>query len=543
MNFANDLRFAIRTLRKSPGFVLIAVITMALGIGATTAIFSVSDAMLWKPVPIPHLDTLAMVLERNPEEPNDFNGVSPGDATDIKREATTVEDLAVWTDGMANIAGPGGEPERVIQYLVSANFFDVLGIPPAIGRGFRAGENEPGREREVVLSDALWRRRYGADPAIVGRTIRLDDQDYLVTGVAAPKFTFPKAAELWTPYALSPAEAASRRNQDYKMAGHLKPGLTFAQLSAELDGIGARLAARYPETNRNRRFQTWDAHRFMVGDYNRQYVQMLFTAVLFVLLIACVNVANLQFARATGRLREVAVRTALGASRAQIVAQLVTESVLLSLAGAVLGLVVAAWGIDLIRAGMPAEVERYVVGWGEMGLDGRALLFTMAAALGSGVLAGVVPAWQASRPDLTGALKEGGRTSAGRGRHRLRGVLVAAEVALAVVLLVGASLMGRGFGALVHAATSMEPATLLTLRLSLTDTKYHEPHQRLAFYRDVLARAAAIPGVKAAVAATALPFSDHSTGRAVTIEGKPADPSRLPWGMYQSSRACAPFRA
>src|SRR4051812_4509504 len=193
MTFANDVRYALRTLRKAPGFALTAVITMALGIGATTAIFSVSDAMLWKPVPIPRLDTLAMVLQRFPEDPHDFGGVSGADLVDIRRQATSLQDIAAWDDGLANIVGATGEPERVTQFLVSSNFFDVIGVAPAIGRGFQSGENEPGREREVVLGDALWRRRYGADRGIVGKTIRLDDQDYLVTGVAPPKFTFPKA--------------------------------------------------------------------------------------------------------------------------------------------------------------------------------------------------------------------------------------------------------------------------------------------------------------------------------------------------------------
>jgi putative ABC transport system permease protein len=279
---------------------------------------------------------------------------------------------------------------------------------------------------------------------------------------------------------------------------------------------------------------TWDAHRFMVGEYNRLYTKMLFGAVLFVLLIACVNVANLQFARATGRTREVAVRTALGASRWQIVTQLVTESVLLSLAGAVAGLAVAWWGIDLIRAGMPAEVEKYIVGWDQMGLDGRALLFTFIAAMVSGVFAGVVPAWQTSRLELTTSLKEGGRSSAGRGRHRLRNLLVAAEVALAMVLLVGASLMARGFGTLTRTATAVGPSTLLTLRLTLTETKYGEA-QRRWFYREVLQRAAAIPGVQAAVGVSALPYSDHANNYLVTIEGRPDDPARPVTAMYQAA--------
>jgi len=534
MSLVNDVRYALRTLRKSPGFALTAILTMALGIGATTAIFSLADGMLWKPVPIPHLDTLAMILARSTEDAHDYEWVTAADLADIRRDAASVDAVATWVDGLANIAGGGGEPERVTQYLVSSNFFDVLGVQPVIGRGFRPGEDEPGRDREVVLSNALWRRQYGADPALVGRTIRLDDQDFLVVGVAAPKFEFPKAAELWTPYALKPAQRLNRGGSNFLAVARLKPGRTAANLSAELDAIGPRLAAQYPETNRLRRFMAWSAHRFLVGEYNRQYVMMLFWAVLFVLLIACVNVANLQFARATGRMREVALRTALGAGRRQILAQLVTESVLLSLAGAALGLGVANWGLDMIRAGMPPEVERYIVGWSEIRLDGRALLFTFLAALASGVLAGLAPAWQSSRPNLTAALKEGGRTSAGRGRHRVRGLLVAAEVSLAVVLLIGASLMVRGFGALVKASTSMEPATLLTLRLALTESKYTENHQRRAFYHDVLERAAAIPGVRSAVAATAIPYTDHSTGYAYAIEGRPVDLARPVTGMYQA---------
>ena len=534
MSIWNDIRFGARTLAKSPGFAATAILTMAFGIGATTAIFSVADAMLWKPVPLPHLDTLTMVLQRVADDPHDFNTVTMGDLADIRRENTSLGDIAHWGDGMANIVGSNGEPERVTQYLVSTNFFDVIGVAPARGRGFVPGEDEPGREREVVLSDALWRRRFGADPGIVGRTIRLDDQDFVVAGVMPPKFEFPKTAELWTPWAIAPENRNSRRGMTVMAAGHLKPGRTIGQFSAELDAIGGRLAKAYPDTNRLRRFMAWDAHRFMVGEYSRQYVLMLLGAVLFVLLIACVNVANLQFARASGRMREVAVRTALGAARSRIVAQLVTESVLLALGGAALGLVIARWGIDTMRTSMPADVEKYIVGWQDMRLDSRALLFTLLAAVASGILAGLAPAWQTSRPNLSGTLREGGRgSSSGRGRHRLRNILVGAEVALAVVLLVGASLMVRGFNTLAHAASNLDASTLLTFRLALTDTKYKEAHQRLAFYNDVLERARAIPGVRAAVAATALPHSDHSSGRQYVIEGRPVDPARPVSGMYQ----------
>jgi putative ABC transport system permease protein len=535
MSLWNDLRFGVRMLGRSPGFTATAILTMALGIGATTAIFSVCDAMLWKPVPLPHLESLAIVLQRVPDNPMEFSSVAPADFADIRRENTSLGDLAFWVDGRANIVGAGGEPERVEQFLVSSNFFDVLGVQPARGRGFLPGEDEPGRDREVVLSDRLWRRRFAADPGIVGRNIRLDDLDFLVVGVAPPRFEFPTTVELWTPYALSPSDRASRLGGTLMVAGRLLPGRSLEQCNAELIAIGERLSQRYPTTNSNRRFLAWEGHRFLIGEYSRQYLRMLLGAVLFVLLIACVNVANLQFARSSGRLREVAVRTALGAGRAHIIAQLLTESLLLSLAGAAFGLLIALWGVEAMRTAMPAEVEKYIVGWSQMRLDSRALLFTLAAALVSGILAGLAPAWQSSRPSLTDSLRDGGRgATAGRGRHRLRAVLVGAEVALAVILLVGAGLMVRGFGALAHAATQVEPDTLLTLRLALTENKYKEPHRRREFYSHVLDNLRGTPGVRSAVAAIALPYSDHSTGRMYTIEGRPADPASQPVGMYQA---------
>ena len=440
-----DIRFGARTLRKSPGFTLTAVITLALGIGATTAVYSTADALLWKPVPLPNMDRLAMVLERVPGDPNDWSSVTAADFDDIRRENTSFAAVAGWQSGAANIVGSEGEPERVQQYLVSANFFEVAGQPMALGRSFDPQEEQPGREREVILSDGLWRRLFGGDPHLIGRSIRLDDQDYTVIGVTPRNFEFPKTAELWTPMALTPAQRNQRASHSIVGVGLLKPGRTAAEAASEVDAIGARLAARYPNTNKNRRFEISTAHDFLISNYTHQYVLMLLDAVLFVLLIACVNVANLQLARAMGRTREVAVRTALGAGRRHLLVQFLSENVLLSVLGVLPGLAVASWGLAAIKSGMPPAVEKYIQGWKDISLDGRALAFTLTAAVLCGVLAGVLPAWQVSRPNLTGALKDGGRgASAGRGRHRLRGILVAAEIALSVVLLTGASLMVRG---------------------------------------------------------------------------------------------------
>jgi putative ABC transport system permease protein len=536
MSLAHDIRIGLRAIRNAPGFAVTAMVTMALGIGATTAVFSVADAMLWKPIPLPHLETLAVVLGRVPDDPRDWTDTTPADVADIRRESASFSSFASWDTGLANIAGPGGEPERVEQALVTANFFDVLGVQPQRGRGFQPGEDQPGREREVVLSDALWKRRFGGDPGLIGKSIRLDDQDYTVAGVMPSKVVFPVATELWTPLALTPQEWSSRRSQRLGSLARLKPGVSFEQASAELNGIAVRLEQIYPDTNKNRRFAAISSHRFIVGEYNHDYVLLLLGAVLFVLLIACVNVANLQFARGTGRLREVAVRTALGAGRWRIVSQLVTECVLLSLGGAALGLAVAEWGLNLIRGGMPAEIEKYIIGWKEIHLDARTLAFTFGAALLSGIVSGLAPAWQSSRPNLTESLKEGGRgSSAGRARHRLRHILVAAEIALAVVLLAGAGLMVRGFGHLLNGSTPLEPETLLTLRLAITETRYKENHQVTGFYRDVLDRLNALPGVHPAVAVTALPYSGHSSGRYFTIEGRIPEPGRQPTAMLQAA--------
>jgi putative ABC transport system permease protein len=535
MNLWQDIRYGARTLSKSPGFVLTAVVTLGIGIGATTAIFSICDSLLWKPAPLPHMESLVMVLQRVSDSPNEWNPLTPADLKDISDDNTALESLASWQGGLANIVGGEGEPERVIQTLVSANFFQVMRVQPALGRAFEPGEDQPGREREVILSDRTWRRRFGADPTIVGKTLRLDDENYVITGVMPSRFDFPLATEIWTPTALKPAQRNSRNGGTLTTIGRLKPGRTVQQAAAELDSTGSRLAKTYPETNKNRRFMVWPALKFLTDPMTRQYLIMTLGSALFVLLIACVNVANLQFARATGRLREVAVRTALGAGRGRIIAQLLTESALLSLMGAAFGLAVAKWGVDVMKAGMPPEIERYILGWKDIQLDSRALLFTLAAAILSGILAGLTPAWQSSRPNLTGALKEGGRgTSSGRGRHRLRNILVGAEIALAVVLLVGAGLMVRGFRTLLDYGARLEPSTLLTMRLAVTDNKYREPHQVTAFYQEVRDRIGRLPGVRSAIVATALPYSDHSSGRNFTIEGEPVEVGNPPAGMYQA---------
>ncbi len=532
MNLWKDVRYGARMLLKSPAFSIAAILTLGLGIGATTATFSCADAMLWKPIPLPDFDSLVMIGQHT-DNPSDFNSVSPADVEDLQRQTTTLGSIAMMQTGLANIAGGGAEPQRAQQALVTANFFDVIGVQPARGRAFRPGEDQAGQKQEVIFSDNFWRNRFGADPSIVGKTIRVDDQNYLVLGIMPPKFDFPLATDVWTPLALTPQERTSRRSTIVQAMAHLKPGVPITNAVTEGEGISARLRTAYPDTNKNRHFSIWTAHRHMVEKETNDYLIMLLFSVSFVLLIACANVANLQFARATSRLREVAVRTALGAGRTRIITQLVTESVLLALAGGVLGIGVAYWSLGLIRGGMPPEVEKFIVGWKEIGLDGRTLAFTMAAALASGVLAGLAPAWQNSRPNLTDALREGGRGSSGSRRHLLRNILVGAEIALAVVLLVGASLMYRGFHRLLASGESLEPQTLLTMRLGLTESKYKENYQIAGFYHELLQRLNALPGVRSATVVTSMPYSQHSNSRVFAIEGRPVDPDKPFFAMYQ----------
>jgi putative ABC transport system permease protein len=460
--------------------------------------------------------------------------MAPADFADIGRQQAVFEGVAAWDDELSNLAGNGAAPERASRYMVTPNFFALLGAHPALGRGFAPDEDQPGHERVVVLGDALWRRRFAADPAIVGRNIRLDDRDYRVIGVMPYQFVFPMTSELWTPLVFSPAERNARDNQYLTVMGLLKAGRTLSQAEAEAETIAARLAREYPNTNKERRFFAMGAHDFLIGSYTHQYSIMMFVSVLFVLLIACGNVANLQFARALGRSHEVAVRAALGAGRARLIAQYLTESLTLSLAGAALGLVIASWDIRAVLAGMPAEVAKYIPGWYDVRLDNRTLLFTLAAAVASGVLSGLAPAWQGTRSNLQEALKEGGRsTSAGRGRNRLRGVLVAAEIALSMVLLVGASLMIRGTGALLDKSRAFEPATLLTLRLAITENRYPTSDRQAAFYRQVLERTSAVPGVRTAFAVKAMPYSGHYYGRRFTIENRVPEPGNQPAALFQ----------
>lgn len=535
MDLWHDVRYGWRVLRKSPGFAVTAILTLGIGIGLTSAVYSVCDAMLWKPVALPHLESLVMVLQSVPGDADEWNQLTPADFDDIRRSSTALQNVAGWRSDLADVVITSGEPEGMLRTAVTANFFDSLEVQAAQGRTFEEGEDQPGREREVIISNRMWKNRFGGAMDVLNRQIRIDGENYTIIGVLPDSFDFPLATDIWVPNTFSPAERTSRRTNMMAALARLKPGQTAGVASSEVESIAAHLADSYPDTNLNRHFMVRPAHRFLVNYQREQYLIMLLSSGLFVLIIACVNVANLQFARGTGRLREVAVRTALGASRWRIIVQLTTENILLSLLGALVGLALGKVGIEMIKSGMPVELQRFVLGWKDIQLDGRVLIFTLAAAVLSGIVAGLAPALQSSRPNLSNALKEGSRgVSGGVGLHRLRNILVAAEIAIAVVLLAGAGLMVRGFRAQVSNSAGLDPGTLLTLRVPLISKKYQEPHQIIAFYQDALARIRTLPSIRSAAAVSALPYSGHANIRTFTIEGRPIEKSDdMPKGMYQ----------
>jgi putative ABC transport system permease protein len=504
--FLQDLRYGARQLRRSPGFTLVAAITLALGIGATTALFSMFDTVLWRPIALPHLESLVVVEQAVPNDINQVASAYPADLEDIRRSSSAIQAMATWHIGFSNLVESSGEPVRVEQARVSDNFFELLGVQPALGRTLRAGAS-----REAVLSDGCWRRRFGADPGVVGRTVRLDGENYTVIGVMPADFAFPRAwKELWLPLELTAAEMGSRSGTRLDSIVRLRPGRTRQMLAAELNTISRRLEKIYPETNYQRRFVAWPVERFWTGVYAGRFAAFLMAGALFVLLIACANVANLQFARAAARAREVAVRTAIGAGRRRIIRQLVTESALVAGVGVAIGLGAARWALALLKAGIPAEMRHYMPQWSSIGLNPRALAFAMGAATLSAMLAALAPALGCSRPNLVEALKEGGQVSAGGRKYRLRAFLVAGEIAAATVLVCGAALMVRSFRAALDTGPALEPAALLTLHVPLAPQRSDE----------LLGRLAALPGVRSVAAGTALPHSRHWSDQAFTIEGR-----------------------
>ena len=503
--FWQDLRFGARTLRRNPGFAAIALVTLALGIGANAAIFSVVNAVLLRPLPWSEPDRAVMIWSRWVSF--DKTWVSTGEVVDYRKRSRALSEVAAWGESQVNLTGDA-EPERVAAAAVTSNIFSTLGVAPLVGRTFTAAEDVPNGPDLVVLGFGLWNRRYAADASLMGRTIQINGRPFQVIGVMPPNFVLPtdfqnpEPTQLWIPLKMNPT-SMDHGNHGLYAAGRLAPGATVAQAADELHGIARAMTSEglYPV---QMQFDTvvLSLTDEVVGSVRRA-VWLLFGAVAFLLLIACANVANLLLARAEARQREIAVRSALGAGGWRVVRQLLTESLVLSVASGIAGLALAYTGVRVLAWWNPASIPR-VAG---VSIDGRVLLFTVFVAIATSILFSLAPALRALRSDLTDSLKDGGQNaSTGGSRQRFRNALVVVEMALAVVLLVGAGLTLRSLWALQRVPLGFDPSGVLTMRLALPAASYERPEQVVSFYEQLMDRVRELPGVRVAGAARSLPL-------------------------------------
>ena len=518
-SIAGDLRFALRMLLRSPGVSAAAIVTLALGIGANTAIFTVVDGVLLRPLPYPDSARLLTINGSYPSMGRMRAALSYLEYRDVLAQATTLAGVAAYEHADVNLSGTGGAPERVTLGFASATLFPTVGVQPFLGRGFSAAEERAGDDQAVVLSYATWHERFGGDPRVVGRTMLLDNVPYRVVGVLPRGFAFSGPCDVWIPLSTSLPATADRGSHWLRVIARMRPGVARAQVDAELSAIAARLRERDPGIYGDR-WQLVEQPLIdrLVGDA-RPALLVLLGAVAFVLLIACANVANLMLARATARRREMAVRSALGASPGRLMRQLLTESLLLSLVGAALGVLLALWGVDALLALAPDALPRA----SEVALDGRVLAFSLALALATGLAFGLVPALAASRPNLDG-LRDGAR-GASAARGRLKRALVVGELALSLTLLVGAGLMVRSFLELRAVDPGIAPEHVLTLRVGLPTPK-GEPTaddraRWVAWFARATARLRQLPGARAAAATDILPFDGNDSRYTFDIEGEP----------------------
>src|SRR5580704_16420143 len=523
-----SLRYSARMLFKSPGFTAVAVLALGLGIGANTAIFSLADVLLYHPLELPELDHIVTVIGTQKGNRKSFDRLSPADFLDFQRQTRTIENLGAGVEANLNLTGDG-EPERVASARASVSFFKALGARPAQGRIFLEGEDTPGQDRVVILGHTLWAGRFASDPRILSRSIQLEGQAYRVVGVMPKDFRYPPGVDLWIPLAMDASERGQRSVMSLDVVGRLREGVSVAQADSELAALAERISELDPEAHKQRSVRVELLREYVSGNLVEDFIVMLMGSVAFVLLIACSNVANLQFARVSLRSKEMAIRSTLGASRFRLIRQFLGESALLGILGALFGLLLAFWGLYIMRSSLPTEVQRYLPGWDRLGINSRVLWFTLVAAVAAGVVSGIVPAWFGSRADLNEMLKESSRgTSSGVRRHRIRGILVVAQIVLALVLTVGAGLIAKGSALVTDPAPGLDPAQAFTMRISLPESKYPGQTEIVAFQTRLLRSLQAISGVKSAALATNLPYSGATSAANFTIEGRDNRESGIP---------------
>src|SRR6266513_619265 len=520
-DLAQDIRYALRVLAKNPAFTIIAVIALALGIGANSAIFSVVDAVLLRPLPFKHPEQLVMVWENAAHMGFPKNTPSPANFLDWQKQAQSFTGMAAMAERSFNLTGVG-EPERLDGRRVSANLFDLLGVPALLGRSF-VPDDRPGTH-VVLLSYRLWQRRFGSDPSIIGRAVTLNGENYTVIGVMQRGVQLPGYGnwndELWVQINFTNEETTERGNHFLDVIARIKPGITLSQAQAEMETIAARLAKEYPKYNTQIGATVTPLHEEIVGDI-KPALLVLLGAVAFVLLIACANVANLLLARAAVRQKEIALRLALGAGRARLIRQFLTESVLLAALCGGIGLLLAVVGLSVLKRFIPPNISQAQA----ITIDAKVLIFTVLVSILTGLIFGLAPATQAANFNLNDTLKESGRDSAAGSRgNRIRGLLVISEVAVSFILLIGAGLLINSFLHLRNVDPGFRAERALTMKIVLPEPRYADKEQRGVFYRELIRRVETLPGVSSAAVATNLPLTESGNSVGVSIEGH-ADPA------------------
>jgi predicted permease len=519
-NIWQDLKYAFRVLRKNPGFALGAIIVLALGIGANSAIFSVVNAVLLRPLPYTDAERIAMVYHVPPQK--SFPGmkifaVSPANYLDWKSQSSAFDAMSIFHGTTMTVTG-NDQPEAVPGIVVSSEFFQVFGAAPLMGRTFNPDEDTDGHGNVVVLTYPFWQNHFGADPNVIGKNLAFNGQPYSIIGVMPARFHFPDQGEYFVPLGWTDKDRAVRNNHNYLVIARLKRGVSLQQAQAEMNTISSRLEQAYPEDDKGWGATVVPLREDLVGDV-RPALLVLLGAVAFVLLIACANVANLVLAKTLGRRKEIAIRTALGAGWRRVMQQMLAETLLLAVAGGMLGLLVAHGGVRLIVAFFGDKLPQT----GAVGLDTKVLGFTLAISILSGVIAGLAPAWRLARTNVNEALKQGtGRTDADSGGRVTRNILVVCEVGMSLVLLVGAGLMIRTLWALHNVTPGVDPHNVLTFRVTLPREKYPKPEQQLNFYKQLVERTRSLPGVESVGTIDALPFTNDGSTQPIAIEGRPA---------------------
>ena len=521
-----DLRYAVRQLRQSPGFTLAAVLSLSIGIGANTAIFSVMDGIVMHPLAVPAMDRVLTVHEVHHGDDLRWH-VPLADYQDWQRESRSFEDLAVHRSVDMNMTGAGDAAHVQTEYT-SINFFSVLRAQPLLGRLFDPSETQPGRGNVTVLSYFFWTHQFNSDPSVLGRAVELDQHTYTVIGVMPKALQYPSTADFYLPFAPDAAQLANRSEHNSMVLGRLRPGVSKAQAQAEMNVLADHLARMYPATNQGGTIQLDPLLDTINGDLTPRYFKLIMGATLFVLLVVCLNIANLQLARGIARQPEIAMRTALGASRGRVLRQLLTENILLGLIGGAGGLLAAQMEMHSSLVAMPARIARYLAGWSTISMNGRALAFSLLLAMVAGFVSGLVPALAALRLNLVDQLKSGSRAVAGAGRTRwMRNVFAVSQIALALALVIGAALMSKGMMALESAADRYDPSHLLTFGVHLPTERYDSPEKLIAWQTASMEKLSALPGVTAAEIATAVPSSDRGWVDDCQIENRPTPPGKF----------------